>query len=171
MGSTIIVVPCYNEGSRLAAEQFLAFVKRHPAVRFLFVNDGSSDNTLAVLHELHEQARAHVDILDLPRNQGKAEAVRQGCLAAFNERADRIGYWDADLATPLPAIPDLLHVLAANPRAELVCGARVQLLGRSIRRSRVRHYLGRLFATAAPGLWAWRFITRSAAPSCSALRR
>jgi hypothetical protein len=149
MGFTAIVVPCYNEGSRLETEQFLAFIGRHPAVRFLFVNDGSTDNTLAVLHQLQERARALVGVLDLPLNQGKAEAVRQGCLAGFANGAARIGYWDADLATPLQAIPDFLQVLAANPQAELVCGARVQLLGRSIRRRRIRHYLGRVFATAA----------------------
>lgn len=149
MASTVIVVPCYNEGSRLAADQFRAFMGRHQGVRFLFVNDGSTDNTLAVLHHLRDQAHARVGVLDLPRNQGKAEAVRQGCLAAFEEGAARIGYWDADLATPLQAIPDFLEVLASHPEAQLVCGARVQLLGRSIRRSRVRHYLGRLFATGA----------------------
>ena len=149
MSSTVIVVPCYNEGRRLATGRFLEFLGRHRAVRFLFIDDGSGDDTRDVLHRLRERAGEGVGVLALPRNQGKAEAVRQGCLAAFAGGADQIGYWDADLATPLDTIPDFLEVLDRRPRVELVCGARVQLLGRSIRRSRLRHVLGRVFATAA----------------------
>jgi glycosyltransferase involved in cell wall biosynthesis len=151
MSSTVVVIPCFNEGSRLATGKFLAFLRRHRAVRLLFVNDGSSDDTGDVLHRLRELAGpgGGVAIHELPGNRGKAEAVRQGCLAAFATGADRIGYWDADLATPLETIPDFLAVLDRQPRTEMVCGARVQLLGRSIQRGCLRHYLGRIFATAA----------------------
>jgi glycosyltransferase involved in cell wall biosynthesis len=149
MSSTVIVIPCYNEGQRLAVDRFLAFLERHPSICLLFVNDGSRDNTREVLNQLKDRAGANVTIHELSRNQGKAEAVRQGCLAGFAQGAAMVGYWDADLATPLETIPDFIDVLTKNPFIELVCGARVQLLGRSIRRSWLRHYLGRVFATAA----------------------
>ena len=59
MPETIIVVPCFNEASRLAVEQFETFIQVHPDLRFLFVNDGSSDDTLEVLRALEARDGAH----------------------------------------------------------------------------------------------------------------
>ena len=143
-----IVVPCYNEAERLRPEAFRAFAAREPGVDFLFVNDGSTDATSARLRELASTAPERFAVLDLPRNVGKAETVRAGMCAAFKSTASYVGYWDADLATPLDEIPRFVAVLEGAPRVEVVFGARVQLLGRRVRRRPVRHYLGRVFATA-----------------------
>jgi hypothetical protein len=63
---------------------------------------------------------------------------------------EKIGYWDADLATPLQSINDFIPVLDNNNNAVvLVMGARIKLLGRNIQRQALRHYLGRLFASCA----------------------
>src|SRR5262245_13863345 len=143
-----IVVPCFNEAARLRADAFRAFCARTPGVDFLFVNDGSTDATLERLRELERTLAGRAGVLDLPRNSGKAEAVRQGMSAALKSGPDAAGYWDADLATPLEEIPRFLAVLRERPEVDLVLGARVQLLGRTVRRSALRHYLGRVFATA-----------------------
>jgi glycosyltransferase involved in cell wall biosynthesis len=145
---TLIVVPCYNEATRLDLEAFRAFAAREPEVDFLFVNDGSTDATLARLRELEASDRESFAVLDLPRNVGKAEAVRAGLCVTFKSNARFVGYWDADLATPLDEIARFVAVLERLPGIEIVFGARVQLLGRSVRRSSTRHYLGRVFATA-----------------------
>jgi dolichyl-phosphate beta-glucosyltransferase len=73
--------------------------------------------------------------------------VRRGVLYA-SSRADLVGYWDADLATPLDAIPVLVSVLERHD-ATLVMGSRVKIAGHEIIRSAWRHYLGRVFATLA----------------------
>jgi glycosyltransferase involved in cell wall biosynthesis len=144
-----IVVPCYNEARRFNRTAFSAFAASHPSVRLLFVDDGSTDDTASVLAGLAREFPDRIAVLTLTPNRGKAEAVRQGVLAMVRDGSDIVGYWDADLATPLDAIPVLVGELAAAPGVEMVLGSRVQLLGRRIHRRAVRHYIGRVFATAA----------------------
>jgi dolichyl-phosphate beta-glucosyltransferase len=152
----LVVVPCFDEAARLDGAAFQGFVSAHPEMAFLFVDDGSRDQTLARLRELAESDPVHLRVLPLPRNQGKAEAVRQGILAALKEGPAFVGYWDADLATPLEEIPRFLAVFEAHPERDVVLGSRVQMLGRSIDRRLLRHYLGRVFATASSWVLALR---------------
>jgi dolichyl-phosphate beta-glucosyltransferase len=144
----VIVVPCYNEARRLNTQAFKAFTHERYRVRFLFVDDGSTDETWNVLQSLSALDEERFLIRRLPNNVGKGEAVRQGLLQAFQVNPDYVGYWDADLATPLSAIPAFCDVLNAS-QFEMVFGARVRLLGRVIERSPARHYPGRIFATMA----------------------
>ena len=141
------MVPCYNEANRLQGEEFRTYVQAKRDVSFLFVNDGSTDQTLQMLQQLGSLVPAQIQILNMPVNSGKAEAVREGMLAALSSGPAYVGFWDADLATPLAAIDDLLGVFAGHPELEIVLGARVKLLGRDVQRLAVRHYLGRAFAT------------------------
>lgn len=146
--SCTIVVPCYNEEQRFPFDAFTRFCASTPGVRFLLVNDGSKDGTIAVLRRAAEAAPERTGVLDLTVNGGKAEAVRAGILKALDDPDCRfVGFWDADLATPLDAIEELAAVLEARPEIAMVFGARVKLMGRSIDRRGARHYLGRCFAT------------------------
>jgi len=144
---TLLVVPCYNEERRLDSAAYKAFAEANPEVGFLFVNDGSRDGTSALLHALAAEA-PRCTALDLAQNSGKAEAVRQGMLAALDSGAEHIGFWDADLATPLASALDMKELLERKAALQIVLGSRVRLLGRKIERNPVRHYLGRVFATA-----------------------
>jgi dolichyl-phosphate beta-glucosyltransferase len=144
-----VVVPCYEEGARLDRQAFSRFIGRQPDVVFTLVNDGSRDNTLEVLEEIRACHPNRVRVLDLPVNVGKAEAVRRGINAAVAEGPAYVGYWDADLATPLESIPDLAKVLDDHQQIDIVLGARVLLLGRRIERKPMRHLAGRVFATGA----------------------
>lgn len=141
-----IVVPCYNESRRFKGEDFLNFVRGHHEIVFLFVDDGSTDQTKAILTALVGQAQDQLLLTALPHNLGKAEAVRAGMLAAIGRQFGTIGYWDADQATPLAAIPALAAALKERG-ARAVFASRVRLLGREIERGHLRHYLGRAFAT------------------------
>jgi dolichyl-phosphate beta-glucosyltransferase len=149
MHYAIVILPCYNEAKRFPIEQFLAFDSDHHHQKFIFVNDGSTDSTLQVLESLRARAPGRYYVHNLARNVGKAEATRAGLLLAFQENPDYVGFWDADLATPLDAIYDFCQMLDSNPSIEMIFGSRVRLLGRRIQRSAIRHYPGRMFATAA----------------------
>ena len=148
MRKTGIVVPCYNESQRLAPEPFLRALDRDPDLSFLFVDDGSTDETVKVLKYIKTQNQAQVDILCLEQNSGKAEAVRLGMLKVIEGDFENVGYWDADLATPLAAIEEFCSLLDSSD-ISIVIGSRVLLLGRNIQRNPLRHYVGRVFATCA----------------------
>jgi glycosyltransferase involved in cell wall biosynthesis len=144
--SPVIVVPCHNEAGRLDVSRFAA-LGEEGSVRLLFVDDGSTDGTRALLDRLEP---AHgVSTLRLSTNVGKAEAVRRGLLHALEGGATTVGYFDADLATPPRELLRMLDLLDERDDLSFVLGSRVALLGRDIKRHARRHYLGRVFATFA----------------------
>jgi putative flippase GtrA len=149
MSRTRIIVPCYNEAGRFNSTALDSFLAHSDDVGFVLVNDGSTDGTLEVLRNAERRSSGRIKVIDQQPNQGKAEAVRVGMLQAMQDGASYVGYFDADLATPLDAIPEFVDVLDKNAEVGIVIGARVALLGRKIERKPIRHYLGRLFATAA----------------------
>ena len=144
-----VIVPCYDEAKRLDVERFVAYLGAHPRVQLLFVDDGSKDETFAVLKRIRDARPDQVELFQLEQNSGKAEAVRRGIQRAIERGAHYVGYWDADLATPLEVIGDFESALDGDTNVDIVLGARVALLGRKIDRTPVRHYLGRVFATVA----------------------
>jgi dolichyl-phosphate beta-glucosyltransferase len=144
-----IIVPCYNEAERLDEAAFTAMLEHEPGLWFLFVNDGSSDATVGVLERCHAKHSSRCQLLNLPVNRGKAEAVRAGVLHVCGGIApDYIGYWDADLATPLAEIRAMRMILESGS-AEFVLASRMKRMGADVRRKMLRHYFGRVFSTFA----------------------
>lgn len=146
--SVCVVVPAYNEAARLDGAALERFVPEQPGVSFLFVDDGSTDSTFALLTDLAQRLPS-VRVLKLEQNSGKAEAVRRGLLEAWQGSFDFVGYWDADWATPLEDIPVFASILRERSQVRLILGSRVALLGRQIDRKWYRHYLGRIAASCA----------------------
>jgi len=149
MPTVCVIVPCYNESNRLPADAFVGYLSNHTDVSFCFVNDGSTDQTQAVLTQLQARCSNQITVLNMPQNAGKASAVRAGMLhcAQTTPMFNYLGYFDADLATPLDAIGDLSAVLDQMPALDLVMGSRIKYLGTDIRRDTFRHYAGRIVAT------------------------
>jgi dolichyl-phosphate beta-glucosyltransferase len=138
-----IVIPAYNEALRLPAtldqvEQYLATVGVPTEV--LVVDDGSHDNTAAVVRE--RAARwPQLKLLTAERNSGKGAAVRLGMAAAVGRY--RI-FSDADLSVPIEDMEKLLRPLRA--------GAGVAIASRGLRESQVelhqpwyRETMGKIF--------------------------
>jgi hypothetical protein len=74
---TFIVVPCYNEGLRLPIAAFRRFLS-FSSIDFVFVDDGSRDNTVELIEGLRQDNQQRMTVLRCPKNLGKAEAVRLG---------------------------------------------------------------------------------------------
>jgi len=102
-----VVVPAYNEAEVLPAfHHRLAAVlaKLGLAAEIVYVNDGSTDETLKVMESLRG-ADARVAIVDLSRNFGKEIALSAGLDHA---RGDAVVVIDADLQDPPELIPELV---------------------------------------------------------------
>ena len=69
-----MVVPCFNEANRFNADYWKAIIQDTKDVKWVFVNDGSTDNTNEVL--LPVSNLENVTIINLEINKGKAEAIR-----------------------------------------------------------------------------------------------
>ena len=152
MSSIAIIIPCYNEELRFPKTEFIDFInKSGNEIVFCLVNDGSKDNTLALLNALEKQFPSKVISLNIPQNQGKAEAVRAGLLIMHQHEKDfdYFAYLDADFASPPSEIILIFNQLLKNPLLLFGMGARWQRLGSNIVRKISRHYLGRIFATMA----------------------
>lgn len=104
-----IVVPCYNEEESvplfLEKTQAVAATMAGTVFEYIFVDDGSNDNTLVVLRDL---AKAHADVtyLSLSRNFGKEAALLAGLRASTG---DLVAVMDADLQHPPELLPEMFH--------------------------------------------------------------
>lgn len=154
MSKICVVVPCYNEYERLNVKAFSDFISENKDhCYFLFVNDGSTDDTLIVLDKLVVENPGHCLVLNLTQNSGKAEAVRQGLLKAYEmKKFQYLAYFDADLATPLTEIKALDDIITLNPQLVMVLCSRIKRLGAKIERKLKRHILGRIFSTIASNI-------------------
>ena len=150
MHITTIIIPCYNEAERLPVNDFKDFAAGNSDILFLFVNDGSTDDTAVMLEEL-ERSNEQISVLTLPANSGKGEAVRQGILEAAKHEPEYVGFLDADLATPFEELHNFIRLLRQND-FELVSGLRLARLGANVNRKLSRHYIGRVFATVVSNL-------------------
>lgn len=109
-----IVVPCYNEQeslplfykeiSRVADEM----AHSHAAeFEFIFIDDGSKDDTLAIAKNLHKQDK-RVRFISFSRNFGKEAGILAGLEAA---KGDYVAMMDADLQDPPALLPQMLDAL------------------------------------------------------------
>ena len=100
----IIVIPCYNEASRLPKDKFIAYSEENPDIKFLFVNDGSKDNTLNILRTLCKK-HSEIRVVDLNGNFGQHMAI----MAGFGQvQGNKIITLDADLQNPPEEIPKII---------------------------------------------------------------
>lgn len=143
------IVPCYNEEARLPYHDFLDFANKNTNVLLCFVNDGSKDNTLQVLESLATQSASNIIVFDMPKNGGKAEAVRNGMLFVYeNYNVKQIGFLDADLATTPDEFLQMAEYKEHHPQFGAVVGSRIVRLGANIQRDDNRSFFSSIIKKA-----------------------
>jgi dolichyl-phosphate beta-glucosyltransferase len=141
-----LVIPCFNEERRLVQSEVMKCVEALNCVVVL-VDDGSTDGTLGVLNKLALQSPRNIEVLPLPANVGKGEAVRAGFNYAFERGATQVLFCDADFAVGPQDLLRICNTLDENADCKAVIGSRISMVGTNIQRSVFRHYSGRAFAT------------------------
>lgn len=108
MGIVSILIPAYNEAEVLpklfARLHSLVESNKHVSFEFLFINDGSDDDTLTIIKQA--AARNHrISYINLSRNFGKETAM----MAGFDHaKGDAVIVIDADLQDPPELIPQMI---------------------------------------------------------------
>lgn len=106
-----LIVPCYNEQEALPIfyEETGKVLQTLPEYDYelLFINDGSSDNTLSIMKSIAEKD-SHVKYISFSRNFGKEAAMYAGfCNAA----GDLVAVMDADMQDPPSLLPQMLEII------------------------------------------------------------
>ena len=104
-----IIVPCYNEQESIplfyaAVEKVAATLTNHQ-IEYWFVNDGSSDQSLAEMRALQTTDPDHVHYISFSRNFGKEAALYAGLQAATG---DYVAVMDVDLQDPPALLPEMI---------------------------------------------------------------
>jgi len=139
-----VVVPAYNEGARIPAT--LRAISDHFAsapfpVELIVVDDGSRDDTCAVVRAIAPQLSVPVTLLRYAPNRGKGHALKVGFAAT---KGDRILFSDADLSTPIDEADRFLAALDAG--ADVAIGSRKSARARiEVRQPWLRETLGKGF--------------------------
>jgi hypothetical protein len=130
--SLSVVVPCLNEADNLEAayEEIRAELGRYDDVEILFVDDGSTDETLARIRSLAERDKG-VSYVSFTRNFGLEAAFSAGYRYARNPW---LVHLDADLQFP-PSEVHLLVDCARREGVDAVFGIRVDRQDRWVRRA------------------------------------
>ena len=157
--SLSLVVPAYNESSRLGRSLGLIFdylAEQPYRSELIVVDDGSTDDTAGVAERSFAAAGGtEARVIRVEPNRGKGYAVRAGLLAG---RGAVALFTDADLSTPITETPKLVAPIRAG-QYDIVFGSRAldrKLIG--VHQPWRREQSGRVFNLAvrlATGLPFW----------------
>ena len=156
MSRTLLVIPSYRDSHRLAPflRDLVTTLPGHFSI--LVSEDGSGDEEVARLKGLvsevclamtfGENGPALLDPLVHEPNSGKGGAVLRGWRQGTGY--DLFAFADADGAVSAREIIRAEQFMrAVSPPVDALFASRVKMMGRTIHRSKVRHYTGRVFAT------------------------
>jgi glycosyltransferase involved in cell wall biosynthesis len=177
-----VVIPCFNESQNIpslvecitvAYRHYSAINANPPSLRFLLVDNGSSDNSLELIRDTTDRHQ-YIDYITLTRNDGYGAGIKAGLRSSLS--SEFIGWTHADLQTPIEDILKAYQVLVENKYLPILAVKgirngrpltdRIFSMGMGLTESL---YLGQLLwdINAQPNIYPTSFIKRhlAAAPS------
>lgn len=109
-----VVIPVYNESANLdhlCARLLPVLDGLHKPYEVIFTNDGSKDDSQAILNRIHAARPDVIKVIQFARNYGQHPAIMAGFEMAKGEVVVTL---DADLQNPPEEIPKLLHLIDAG---------------------------------------------------------
>ena len=148
----VIIVPCFNEAKRLNRNYFETLSNINNTL-WIFVDDGSTDNTVQILQELSK--KPNIDFLHIGQNVGKSRALAYGMHQAFSLYSDIkwLGFLDSDAAFSKFDVESIISKRDSIGSFDAIYSSRVKLAGRKIQRNSTRHFFARIIATLFGLIW------------------
>lgn len=150
-----VILPVYNESGciNVTFESVLEYSKIHPFYQFIFVNDGSTDDTQHILETKIAEAgkNHHIYLISYKQNQGKGYAIKKGVESSFG---DYICFIDSDLAYSLSHLDFLADKLESF---DVVIGCRNLISDNFKRVKPLRFLAGKLFNWMTQGILSLKF--------------
>lgn len=146
-----IVLPCYNESHRLRLALPELYIWRknfedqnNCSVKIFLANDGCTDSTIELAKEL-SAGEKNFEIAGYEKNQGRGQVLKT-VFSLTKPSSLFVLYMDADLATDLKHIQDVLNIYLTKKHKLVVCGNRYYS-GSSLKRPLLRK------------IWSWGWRT------------
>lgn len=136
-----IVVPCFNEEE--SVEIFFEEIKKVLAgynFEIIYINDGSSDNTLKNIKELAD-ANSNIKYISFSRNFGKESAIYAGLK---NTSGDLVCLMDVDLQHPPELLPQMIEAVL-NEGYDVAAARRLSRKGEPMIKSFFSHLFYKVF--------------------------
>lgn len=150
-----VILPVYNESEciKKTFDSVLEYSKKYPFYQFIFVNDGSTDNTQNILEKkLHEsESNYHISLISYEQNQGKGYAIKKG---VESSDGDYICFIDSDLAYSLSHLDVLVAQLDSF---DVVIGCRNLIPDNFKRVKPLRFLAGKVFNSMTQGILSITF--------------
>ena len=114
------VVPCYNEEGNIKLfyeDVVSSFNKTNYKIELIFINDGSTDNTINELKKLVKSKDFKIKIINFSRNFGKEAGIYAGLKHSTGDYTVLI---DADMQQPPHLVLDMLNIVESNEDIDIV---------------------------------------------------
>lgn len=115
-----LVIPCYNEQEnvKLFYQETIKVLEKYVNnMEWIFINDGSKDNTIEVLKNIYKDSPYDIKVINFSRNFGKEAAL----LAGLKEsQGDYVSIIDADMQQNPKYVKEMVEFLDMNPEYDSV---------------------------------------------------